>query len=133
MDRHGRRKLMHPRSIAFLAAALAFAAATAEAQSGNLAGVTMRVLDDVSDIDAVILELDRDRTEEAAERDGRSIIDDERSAADSEEDPAGESRDDRLEDDREADALHDADVDERSEGRLEDDDVERPAAAEPTP
>ena len=43
-----------------LAATLAFAAASALAQGGSLAGVTMRVLDDISGIDAVVLELDAD-------------------------------------------------------------------------
>lgn len=42
----------------FLVAAFAICAASAVAQDGALAGVTMRVLDDLSGLDAVILELD---------------------------------------------------------------------------
>ena len=45
-------------ALAALAATLAFAAASALAQGGSLAGVTMRVLDDISGIDADVLELD---------------------------------------------------------------------------
>jgi hypothetical protein len=120
--------------ITFLAATLACAAATAHAQ-GDLGGVTMRVLDDVSDIDAVVLELDANRgdDEDGAERDGRG--DDDAAAAvadgDAAQTPDAEAED-RLER-RDGDELHDPDVDERGEGRLEDRDVERPAAAQPTP
>jgi hypothetical protein len=122
-------------SLTFLAATLALAAASARAQGGDLAGVTMRVLDDVSDIDAVVLELDasRGKDEEGAGR-GRAAGRDEQAAdgdaASSSEEGAEK---DRLDNAREGDELHDPDVDERSEGRLEDRDVERPAAAEPTP
>ena len=42
------------------AATLVFGVGAA-AQDNDLSGVTMRVLDDVSDVDAVILELDADR------------------------------------------------------------------------
>jgi hypothetical protein len=126
---------MQHRSISFLAATLAFAAATARAQGGDLAGVTMRVLDDVSDIDAVVLELDANRGEDpdGAERDSRTSSDGQAAGVDSAEAPAAADDDDRLDDSRKADELHDPDIDERSEGRLEDRDVERPAAAQPTP
>ncbi len=110
--------------IAIFAATLAFGCGSASAQGGDLAGVTMRVLDDVSDIDAVVLELDANRgnEEEGAER-GRAGAD----GADPAEQPA--ASDER----REREALHEPDHDERSEGKLEDHDVvERPAAA-PTP
>ena len=55
----------------FLVAALALGAA--HAQDGALAGVTMRVLDDISGLDAVILELDAEPAEGAgvAEPDAR--------------------------------------------------------------
>jgi hypothetical protein len=107
----------------FLAATLALAAATARAQSGDLSGVTMRVLDDVSDISAVILELDASRGEEEGARR------DEADSAESDTTPAAEGQGDEP---REREALHDPDDDERSEGKLEDNDVER-AAAPPTP
>ena len=49
---------MQRQTLTFLVAGLAMCAAGAVAQDGALAGVTMRVLDDISDIDAVILELE---------------------------------------------------------------------------
>ena len=42
---------------------LVFGSASALAQDGDLTDVTMRVLDDVSDVDAVVLELDANRGE----------------------------------------------------------------------
>jgi hypothetical protein len=121
--------------IAFLAATLACAAATAHAQGGDLAGVTMRVLDDVSDVDAVLLELDENRgdDEAGAERDGRRTRGDEQAGDDSAEASAAGADSGRRDDGREGDELQDPDADELSEGRLEDRDVERPAAAQPTP
>lgn len=64
---------MQRQTLMFLAAALALRAATGFAQGGALAGVTMRVVDDVSDLDAVIIELDVDGSEakEAAEASAR--------------------------------------------------------------
>jgi hypothetical protein len=132
---------MQRRFIASLAATLAFAAATAHAQSGDLAGVTMRVLDDVSDIDAVILELDRNRAddEDGAERSGRRANggepagDADSATAPAAAPPVAGADDERRSESRAADELHDTGVDERSEGRLEDRDVEQPAAAQPTP
>ena len=117
-------------SLTCFAATLAFVAATARAQGGDLAGVTMRVLDDVSDIDAVVLELDASRgeDEESAASGGEQVAGGD--AADASDAGAEE---DRLDDRRDGDELHDPDVDERSEGRLEDRDVERPAAAAPAP
>jgi hypothetical protein len=128
--------LMRPSLITAFAATLVFGAVGASAQNGNLGGVTMRVLDDVSDIDAVILELDANRAdgEEGAERDGRREPSGDADAADAN---AAEPRDaaaeeDRLDERREREELHDPDDDERGEGRLEDRDVERPAVP-PTP
>ena len=56
-----------------LTLALVFGSAAALAQDGSLAGVTMRVVDDISGLDAVVLELDAGRAEDAdgAEADGR--------------------------------------------------------------
>ena len=53
--------------------ALAFGSAGALAQDGSLAGVTMRVVDDISGLDAVVIELDAGRVEDTdgAEADGR--------------------------------------------------------------
>jgi len=120
-------------SLMCLTAMLAFAAATARAQGGDLGGVTMRVLDDVSDIDAVVLELDASRAEgDESAGSGRAASDAEQSGRDAAA-AADTDAADRLGDGREGDELHDPDDDERSEGRLEDRDVERPAAAEPTP
>jgi hypothetical protein len=120
--------LMRRSLLTAFAVTLVFGAAGAFAQDGDLSGVTMRVLDDVSDIRTVILELDASRgegEEDAAERGGRS---DEASSADRGAPDASASEDDH--DAREA--LHEPDDDERGEGKLEDNDVERPAAA-PTP
>ena len=112
-------------SISFLAATLVFATASAHAQ-GDLAGVTMRVLDDVSDIDAVVLELDANRGDDEDAADAAADGDDAQT-------PDAGAEEDRLDESRDGDELHDPDVDERAEGRLEDRDVERPAAAPPTP
>ncbi len=112
-----------------LAAALIFGTVGAHAQNGDLARVTMRVLDDVSDVDAVVLELDADRGEgqegAAADDAGRgAVADDEEQGRDAatREPAAGE---DRRAERRQSDELHDAEADERGEGRLEDRDVER--------
>ena len=110
------------------AAALVCGVGSASAQDGDLAGVTMRVLDDVSDIRAVILDLDASRggSEEGAQ-DGRARADEgdaaERGAAE-----AAASEGDRT---RERAPLHSPDHDEDSEGKLEDNDVEVPAATTP--
>ncbi len=118
-----------------VAAALVLGSAGALAQRGDLAGVTMRVLDDVSDVDAVVLELDANRGEgqegaagdDGAERDAAAT--DEERSRDASRDDAAEvaAGEDRRAERRERDELHDADADERAEGRLEDRDVERPA------
>ena len=115
-----------PRSIStILGATLLMGCGSAFAQSGDLAGVTMRVLDDVSDVHAVVIELDASRgeSEEGADREGRAR--DEANAADDAQAPAARARDDEPR--RRAD-LHDPDDDENSEGKLEDRDVEQPAA-----
>ena len=112
-----------------LVAALVCGCGSALAQGGDLAGVTMRVLDDVSDVDTVILELDANRgeSEEGAEASGRRARGDEAQAADAER-PAGESaEEDRLDERRDRKGLHHPDDDERGEGKLEDHDVEQPA------
>ena len=114
-----------------LAAALVCGYGGAFAQGGDLSGVTMRVLDDVSDVDAVILALDANRGEgeEGAEGDGRRARDDEAQAADadSERAPGASGEEARVDERRDPTELHDPDDDERSEGKLEDNDVERPA------
>ena len=101
-----------------LAAALVCGCGPALAQGGDLSGVTMRVLDDVSDVDTVILALDASRgeAEEGA---------DEPQPADTR--PAAGTDEDRLDERRDRIELHDPDDDERSEGKLEDSDVEQPA------
>ena len=113
-----------PRSLSTIfGAALVMWCGSALAQSGDLTGVTMRVLDDVSDVHKVILELHANRgEEEAAEGDGRRARADEAASADSET-PGARADEER----RDADALHHPDDDERSEGKLEDNDVEHPA------
>lgn len=105
-----------------LAAALVCGCGAALAQGGDLSGVTMRVLDDVSDVDAVILELDASRGEgeEGAEGGGRRARADEAQADAEPGASADAERRDRAQ-------LHDPDDDERSEGKLEDNDVEQPA------
>ena len=112
-----------------LKAGLVCASGSAAAQSGDLSSVTMRVLDDVADIDAVILELDANRGA-GAEGDGDSRA---RSGEaddpdrDAEQVPTESAEEDGLDERRERDELHEPDEDERSEGKLEDNDVERPA------
>ena len=111
-----------------LKAVLVCASGSAAAQSGDLSSVTMRVLDDVADIDAVILELDTNRGagEEGADGDSRARGG-EADDADAERAPAESAEEDVLDERRDGDELHDPDEDERSEGKLEDNDVERPA------
>ena len=118
-----------------LGAALVIGCGSAFAQGGDLAGVTMRVLDDVSDVHAVVIELDASRGEgeEGADR-GGGARGDEASAADADatQDRDTRAEDERLDEPRARVDLHDPDDDELAEGKLEDNDVERPAAA-PTP
>jgi hypothetical protein len=118
--------LMRRSLFAIFAATLMLGYGSASAQDGDLAGVTMRVLDDVSDIDAVILELDANRGEgdEDAQR-GSARAQENAAEPDAAEDS---SADDRLE----RQPLHQPDHDELGEGKLEDNDVEQPTAA-PTP
>jgi hypothetical protein len=116
-----------------LAAALTFSSAGALAQPGALSGVTMRVLDDLNGVDAVVLQLDANRGAAEPGADAASAAPASDEAGDaareraSRDEPRGESRAER----RERDDLHDTAIDERSEGRLEDRDVERPAIAAP--
>jgi len=118
---------MERRRVCSVAAVLVFGSASAVAQDGDLSNVTMRVLDDLRDVDAVVLELDANRGEgeEGAESDSRAerdtaTGDESRDAARAEaaEDESSDLR-------RERDELHE-DNDDRNEGRREDRDVERP-------
>ena len=104
-----------------LGAALVCGCGGAFAQGGDLSGVTMRVLDDVSDVDTVILELDASRgeSEEGAEK--------QPAAADAQRAPGASAEQDRLDERRDGKDLHHPDDDERGEGKLDDHDVERPA------
>jgi hypothetical protein len=112
-----------------LAATLGLGAAVALAESGDLSSVTMRVLDDLSGVDAVVLvlELDANRggEEEGAEgeRSGSERRDEEGRPETAAADDAAEEE--RRERSNERDELHGAD--QRGEGRLEDRDAERPA------
>ena len=113
-----------------LKAVLVCASGSAAAQSGDLSSVTMRVLDDVADIDAVILELDANRGagEEGADGGSRARSGEADDAdRDAEQAPTESAEEDDLDERRDRDELHDPDEDERSEGKLEDNDVERPA------
>lgn len=105
-----------------LVAALVCACGTAFAQGGDLAGITMRVLDDVSDVDKIILALDANRgagEERADEAKAAEAAAKRAAEASAEEDPLKG---------RDRAPLHDPDDDERSEGKLEDHDVEQPTA-----
>src|SRR5262245_57124808 len=77
-----------------LGATLVMACGSALAQGGDLAGVTMRVLDDVSDVHAVVIELDatRGESEEGADRDGRAR-DEANAAADAAQAPGARAED----------------------------------------
>lgn len=121
---------MRPSLSTILGAALVIGCGSAFAQGGDLAGVTMRVLDDVRDVDAVVIELgaNRGEGEEGADRDGAARGDDANAAADA----AQATEDQSLDEPRARADLHDPDDDERAEGKLEDNDVERPAVP-PTP
>jgi hypothetical protein len=110
---------MRLRFSTILGAALVCGCGSAFAQGGDLSGVTMRVLDDVSDVDTVILELDANRGEG---EEGTEAAD-----ADAERAPGTSAEEDRLDDRRDRKDLHHPDDDERSEGKLEDNDVEQPA------
>jgi hypothetical protein len=112
-----------------LGAALVCGCGGAFAQGGDLSGVTMRVLDDVSEVHNVILGLDASRSEgeQGAEGDGRRARGDEAQAADAERAPDASAEAGHLDERRDRAPLHDPDDDERSEGKLEDNDVEQPA------
>lgn len=124
---------MQRETLLSLAAALTFSSSAAYAQSGVLNGVTMRVLDDLSGVDAVVLQLDANRGAAAEGADARApaAADDDTNEAARErasrEAPESEPRAET----RERADLHDNDVDERSEGHLEDRDVEQRAVAAP--
>lgn len=115
---------MHRPARMTLAAALTCVAAATLAQGGGLSSVTMRVLDDVSGVDAVV------RAFEANGGEGREPA--EHAAAAEAGDPGRESAATSVEGERgdlrrERDAQHDRADDERGEGRPEGHDVERPA------
>ena len=120
-----------------LAATLTFSSAGALAQSGALSGVTMRVLDDLSGVDAVVLATRRESGRgRAGRRCGRrqcaAACQRKRAARrHASVRAATEPESERRAAKRERDELHDTDIDERSEGHLEDRDVERPAVAAP--
>jgi hypothetical protein len=111
---------------------MVLASASALAQDGDLSRVTMRVLDDLRDADAVVLELDANRaeSEEGAESAGRAASD-----AASQEGDREAARADGDEDARdlrrEREELHEDD--ERGEARREDRDIERPVPAPAIP
>jgi hypothetical protein len=121
------------RRVCSLAVALVFGSASAVAQDGDLSKVTMRVLDDLRDVDAVVLELDANRggAEEGAARGGAAR---DAGTRDGDRDAARvEATEDELRDLRgERDELHEDD-DDRNEGRREDRDVERPATPPAAP
>jgi hypothetical protein len=104
---------MQRTTLAALALALTLGGAScAFAQGGDLAGVTMRVLDDVSDIDAVVLEIGDER---GAAEDG---------AADEGPDAEGDGGAGEAARERGGlDDIEDAEDDEHGEGELEDNDV----------
>jgi hypothetical protein len=115
---------MQRQALVSIAALLTLGSDLGLAQAGDLAGVTMRVLDDVRDVDAVVLALDADGGEGAAEGAAAAAAARRASAAETAE---GERRELRPE----RDELHGVDDDERGEGRLEDRDVERAAVPMP--
>ncbi|HVJ30725.1 MAG TPA: hypothetical protein VNA66_10490 [Gammaproteobacteria bacterium] len=120
-----------PRSFStILGATLVMGCGSALAQGGDLAGVTMRVLDDVSDVHAVVIELDalRGQGEEGADRDGGTRDEANAAGADAGQATGTRAEADHLEEPRGRAELHHPDDDENAEGKLEDDDVERPAA-----
>jgi len=108
--------------IAMIAAAAVGCGSSVFAQGGDLRGVTMRVLDDLRDVDAVVIELGPSNVadEEAGKRDRTHTESAEREGAD-----AAAQQGVRFDEPKE---LHDPDDDERAEGKLEDRDVEQPAA-----
>jgi hypothetical protein len=102
-------------------------ASSAFAQDGDdLKGVTMRVLDDVKDIDAVVLDIDGDHDDgadgDAADHEGRDGHDGEANDGDHDR---GQDGDDDDGEDGDDDDLEDGDDEEHGEGDLEDEDVER--------
>jgi len=122
---------MQRRAILSVAMALAFGSVGAVAQDGDLSRVTMRVLDDLSDADAVVLELSANRAV-GAESDGRAARD--AAGRDGDRDAARAEADEDARRDlrRERAELHEDD--DRREGRREDRDVERPVTPpSPTP
>jgi hypothetical protein len=124
---------MQRQALTTLALALALGAGGAAAQNGNLAGVTMRVLDDLKGVDAIVIELDASAGESEESSDGGA------GRGGGADRDAAAQRDEATEEPRDlsrrSDEIHDTDRDERGEGRLEDRDVARPAVppAPPVP
>ena len=102
--------------LSFATALAVGCASSAFAQAGDLGGVTMRVLDDVSDIEAVVLDIRAARGETEG-------IEDEGGGADRE--VAAERGDETAAERRERQDLEDAEDEEHGEGELEDNDVEQ--------
>jgi hypothetical protein len=120
-------------ALTIAAGTLVLGSLPALAQSGDLAGVTMRVLDDLRDVETVVLSLDA--TPEATDAPAAGA--DRARESQSAEPSRDAARDEAAADDarraerRERDALHDRNVDERGDGRLDDRDVERSTAPPP--
>jgi hypothetical protein len=108
---------MQRKALLALATALAVGCASSvSAQAGDLGGVTMRVLDDVSDVDTVVLDIRAARGEtEGAEGEG----------PDADRGTAAERGDETAEERRERQDIEDAEDEEHGEGELEDNDVEQ--------
>jgi hypothetical protein len=119
----------------FLAFALTLVGSSGASAQDGLGGVTMRVLDDLGDIDAVVIELDADGSEDAERRraDGGAARDSEREAAPGRQGEAARDAspepNEREAERRERSERETGEALERSEGALEDRDVER----EPSP
>lgn len=105
---------MQQNALAALSLALVLgSASSALAQGGDLGGVTMRVLDDVSDIDAVVLEIgdERGAAEDGAADEGPDVERDGGAAGEAARERGG------------LDDIEDAEDDEHAEGEIEDNDV----------
>lgn len=110
---------MQRKALGALATAFAVGCAShALAQAGDLGGVTMRVLDDVSDIEVVVLDIraERGATDDTGDEGRDAGRDDAESAG-----PDG----DAVRDSGDRHDLEDAEDEEHGEGELEDNDVEQ--------
>jgi hypothetical protein len=91
-------------------------ASSALAQGGDLGGVTMRVLDDVSDVETIVLDIRAARGETEGSED---------ESGDADRDVTTERGDETAAERRERQDLEDAEDEEHAEGELEDNDVEQ--------